>query len=468
MAGIAFRLQKLLSTESYTDLVKAYLFSALIMTGPMLIVIFSLGLIKMFAEMRLSVEETALLMGMVVYCFAFSMLGVAPFLYGVTRYIADQYYFKRLETFTPTFLSVCSLVLPIQALAAIVFLWDFPIAVSEKWMALSLYLFINAIWLAMLFLSAAREYIWIVFAFLIGGVVGTGLAIFWGTRVGFFGFLSGFTIGEGIIFFVLTVRIFLEFGFQTNRDFGFLAYLKRYPYLVAVGIFYYLAIWVDKFVFWFSPQGEALTGGIRIYTNYDTPMFLAFLTIVPSMAFFLIQMETSFMKVYQDFYQSVRARDDLQTIRLQKENIQKNLTSNFQKFVVFQGLLSGVAILFITNIAEAFHLNPYQVGVLRIGMLGTFLQMGYLMVLNILFYFDFQKEACWTAILFAVTNAFFTIFTLKLGVAAYGFGFAAACFVTWLASFWIMDSKLKNLEYFTFMTQPILIPKFKFEGEKNK
>lgn len=207
---------------------------------------------------------------------------------------------------------------------------------------------------------------------------------------------------------------------------------------------------------------------IRVFSNYDTPMFLAFMTIVPSMAFFLVQMETSFVKHYAAYYQGVRGRADYFTLEEKKEGILKNLTDHFKKFVFFQGILSGFVILFIHAVAEAVHLNPLQTGIFRIGILGTFLQMGFLMILNILFYFDFQKEACAMTLLFAAANTFLTAVTLKIGLPAYGFGFASACFVTVAAGFFVMDAKIRDLSYWTFMRQPILLPKLMFEKEQEK
>lgn len=468
MAGIGFRLQKLLTGESYADLIKAYLYSALISTGPMLVVIIALTGVKTFTQYRLSIEEGGLLLGIIVYVYAYSMLGVSPFLYVVTRHIADRYYFRDLQLFSPIYLSVLQIVLVIQSIVALVFLWNFPVSTGAKWAIFCLYLFVNGTWIAMLFISAAQNYMSIVVAFVAGSLITLVAAYGLGLRHGFDGFLYGYTIGQGVIFFILTGRIFHEFGFTKEQDFGFLGYFRKHIYLLFVGIFYYLGVWIDKFLFWYSDEGVELAHGIFISPNYDTPLFLAYLTIVPSMAFFLIQMETSFVHVYHDYYRVVRSRGSLYEVEAKKEVLMQNLAANFQKFVIFQGIISGLVIVYVYEIANLFSLNPFQMGIFRIAILGAFMQMGFIMVLNILFYFDFKKDACLLTLVYLACNIVFTKISLAIGLTAYGFGYTLAGFVALLVAFLVMDAKLRQLDYWTFMRQPVLIPKFKLEAETRR
>ena len=466
MAGIGFRLQKLLAGESYTDLVRAYFYSTLITAGPLLVVMLALVVIKTVTQFRLSLEERNLVMGLIVYIYAISMVGVGPFVYVVTRYLADKVFLKQMDVLTPTFLSVIKIVFLGQSLFMIPFLFYFPFSPSLRWTLWCLDLSVSGIWIAMIFLSAARSFAWIGMAYNIGALVGIGWAYLLSFReAGLSSFLVSFTLGQAVIFFILTFRVFREFGFRGYNDFGFLLYFKRHPYLILIGFFYNLGIWVDKFQFWFSPQGEDIGKGLRVFLNYDTPMFLAFLTVVPSLAFFLVQMETSFMRKYQAYYESVRQRESLALIRENLKSMSDNLASHFQKFVLFQGFLSSLTILFVYTLADVFYLNPLQVGIFRIGIVGSFLFIGYVMILNILFYFDFQKEIFWVVFVFFILNVIFTYGSLLLGLPAYGFGYTIASFGTLLFGFAILNSRLKHLNYWTFMKQPVLVPKFQFESE---
>lgn len=465
MAGIAFRLQKLLKGQSLTDIVKAYLYSSVIASGPLIIVIVMIASIQLSIQNKLSIVDKKLFMGIVVYAYAFSMVGIAPVIYVVTRYLADKYYLKQFKVFVPSYLSVLEFIFLIQSCISILFLYDKKLLLLNKALFFMLILVLSGIWIAMIYLSAGRNYIAIVMSFLMGGIIGIGGGHYLGIYLGLSGFLLGLLLGQLCIFFLLTTRIFNEFGVSSSHDFSFLMYFKKNKSLIFVGTFYYVGIWVDKFVFWASPISESVIPGLKVFETYDTPMFISYLTVIPSMAFFLIQMETSFVYKYDAYYKSIRERSNYKTIEFRRDYMIRELASQFQKYAVVQGIFSAVIIVFVLEIAEAFQLNLKQLGVLRIGILGAFLQMGYLMVLNIFFYFDFQKEAAWITFLFLFCNGVFTFITYKIGIQSYGFGYTLASLVTVSVSFLMLNYKLKNINYYTFMKQPIFVPKFKFEGE---
>ena len=76
---------------------------------------------------------------------------------------------------------------------------------------------------------------------------------------------------------------------------------------MAVGLLYNLAIWIDKIVFWFAADtGMNVIGPLRASVIYDMPVFLAYLSIIPGMAVFLVRFETDFVEWYDKFYNAVR------------------------------------------------------------------------------------------------------------------------------------------------------------------
>ncbi len=404
-------------------------------------------------------------MGLVLYNYAFSLIGVSPFVYVITRYLADRYFEKNFSAFAPSYLTIIALIFTLQSIVAYYFLSAQPLVLGLKIILWVLYLFSSGIWIAMLYLSAAKSFFGIIWSFLAGGAIGIALSFLLGRSLGLIGFMLGFTLGQGICFGLLTFRILREFGLKTFYDFRFFPYFRKHPYLIFIGLFYYGALWVDKMVFWFSPVGEPILGWVRFFPSYDTPIFLGFLTVVPSMAFFLVQMETSFVRVYERYYEGIRRRAPYREIEENRLNILENLTQSFKKYILFQGIISGLVLLFIYQIADVFFLNPAQMGIFRIGILASFMQMGFLMVLNVIFYFDFQKEAFLMTYCFFITNFLFTLASLKIGFQSFGFGFAAASFISVVYAFLILNEKLKELNYWTFMKQPIFIPKFKLEKE---
>ena len=60
--------------------------------------------------------------------------------------------------------------------------------------------------------------------------------------------------------------------------------------LVWVGFFYNFGLWLDKFMFWFYlPTSQPIIGPLRASLIYDIPVFLAYLSIIPGMAVFLVK-----------------------------------------------------------------------------------------------------------------------------------------------------------------------------------
>jgi uncharacterized membrane protein len=468
MAGIGFRLQKLLTGDSYSDLIRAYLYSAMISAGPMLVVMATLAVVKQLAQNYLGLDGEGQFMGLVVYVYAFSMITVSPFFFIVTRYLADQYYLKEYDSFASTYFASLICVFVIQLAVGVWFVSRLPVSFEVKFWEIILFQCVGAIWMAMVVLSAARSYLWIVVAFSMGCVTAIGFSIFLGRLLGLEGFVAGFAVGQLVVFTILSVRILREFGYKIGCSFTFLRYASKYPFLVAIGSLYYLGIWVDKAVFWSSPHAAQVLSVLRIMPDYDMPLFVAYLTVVPSLAFFLIQMETSFAVCYQTYYQSIRRHATMSVINACEDAVADNLTGQFQRFAVFQGIISGFAILFAPQIGEFFGLSYVQQGVFRIAILGAFMQIGVIMIINILFYFDAQFEAFLLTLIFFVLNGVLAKISITIGLPAYGYGYTVTSFVTLLAGFLVLDWRLRRLNYWTFMRQAVVVPKFKLESEWQK
>ena len=104
--------------------------------------------------------------------------------------------------------------------------------------------------------------------------------------------------------------------------FDFLDRNRSFYSLFVVGTLYYLAVWVDKFIFWFVPYtSEAVIGPLRASIIYDLPIFLAYLFILPGMAVFLVTMEADFAEQHERFYRAVREGDTLMHIEYRRDQM---------------------------------------------------------------------------------------------------------------------------------------------------
>ncbi len=468
MAGIGFRIQKLIDNpKTFSSFMRGYLYSSMIAAGPMLVIVSTIALTNYFTNQFLPFGQPKFVLGLIVYSYGFSILGSAPFLFVVMRYLSDKFFEKHALTITPTYITSLEVILSIQAVIGFLFLTQLPeLSLGLRWLLFIQYLAITGIWVSLVFLSLARDYKSVFMALFAGIAIAIPTMFFLGKTYGLSGFIKGFALGQITTFIILNYRIIVEFGLDISHDYGFYLYFRRYPYLCLIGIAYYVGLWVDRFVFWSSNEGESIRPFLRISTLYDVPMFYAFLTIVPAMGLFLIQLETSFFKSIRGYFSSIRNREPLSFIRKRHDILIDNLTTNLEIYVIIQGIITGFVLLFAVQIGGVLLLTPQQLGIFRIGVFGAFIQFGFIIIFNLLFYFECQREIFLLTLLYLFTNSIFTAITLYIGLPAYGFGYAAANFVTLFSAILVLNSKVKNLHYNVFMKTPITTPKFEFESER--
>ena len=158
MAGIGFRLQKLLSGDDYTSSLKAYAFSTLITAGPFLITVVLVLFIQRLSFSNLTVHNMAYLQALITYAYAFSLITVGVSYLVLTRYVADEYYRGHLTSFTASFFSAYAINLLVWSPWVFWFFSGLDAGWAVRLNAILLYSLAVGIWLAMIFLSAAHGY----------------------------------------------------------------------------------------------------------------------------------------------------------------------------------------------------------------------------------------------------------------------------------------------------------------------
>ena len=458
MAGIGFRLQKILAQDSYSGSAKAYAFSALIAAGPFILTVLVVTLIHWVSLERLSLEEQTLLQSLITNGFAFSLVTVGVSLMVVTRFVAAEYYHGHVTHFTAVFFSSFSLHGLVFSPLVLLYLQGFSLSWPVKLNFLLLYLFTSGVWLALIFLSAAKDYERMGRAFLVGAIVSGVAAYVLGAWQGLVGYFGGFVLGQGVTFFLFADSILREFGYKEARDYHWLGYFRRYPLLAGIGFFYNLGIWIDKFLFWVSPQGVILESGLRHAPIYDAPMFFSYLTVVPALAYFLLKMETEFFFKYQAYYRAISAQEGLSALERRRLDMIGSLSYNLKHLLLTQAVISGLFLLCVPWITQATGMDPLQMGILRNGVFAAFLQVGFLIILNFLLYFDLQKEAFISTAVFCVMNGVLTQLSLGWGIPVFGYGYTLACLIALACAFYFLNDRLSRLHYWTFMRQEIPRP----------
>lgn len=455
MAGIGFELRKLLRRESYAGLIQAYGFAGIISAGPWVLSIVGVMLIGVMSLGAMDPpRQVAQFLVSVTYLMAASLIltGVLQLMF--TRFVADRLFEKRHDVILPNLMGALMLTTVASGLlgsAVLALLFDQ--SLMYRLLMLASFVTLCNIWITVIFLSSMKDYLRILGIFFIGyAVTVTGALLL--RPFGLEGLLMGFLWGHATLFFLMLALLLRHYPGERLIAFDFLQRRQVFYSLAATGFFYNLGLWADKFVFWFNPlTSEQIIGPLRASVIYDLPIFLAYLSIVPGMAVFLVRMETDFSEQYDAFYKAVREGDTLAHIEGVKNNMVYTVRQGIYEIFKVQGLT--VALLFLSGplILKSIGISPLYIHLFYVDVAAVGMQVVLLGILNVFFYLDKRRVVLALSLFFAAANITATLVTQYLGPSFYGYGFAIAVSLTALLGLATLSHKLDRLEYETFMLQ---------------
>lgn len=453
MAGIGFTLRKFSRQDNLLGLVYAYTCSALSSTGPWILTVIALGSIIAIGKQFTSNEVLLNFRSIIIYNFSFSLVLSGPVIMIATRYLADAIHRKDVSGVPGMMIgSVIMLYLFLIPIVAVFYLGYANLTLAMALSAMINFLLISAVWLTCVFISALKDYKTITSAYVIGLLVAVMASSLLANRFNEFGMLNGFSLGLSFIIAMLVAQIFIEYPYRFKQPFPVLGYFRKYWQIALGGLVYNSAIWVDKWIMWFSPQAEKLPNNLIIYPTYDSAMFFAYLTIVPSLALFMFSMETNFFEHYLRFYRDIQHKVTFGKIEKNHRALIQSITSNAGHFILMQASICSLAILAAPQILSMVGGSYLQIGIFRFGVLGAFCHVMLIFLLILLSYFDNRKATLQLQLIFLVTNAVFTLITLELGFAYYGYGYFLSCFVTFILAAVVTFRYVADLPYHTFVT----------------
>lgn len=454
MAGIGFELKKILKRGTFSSELEAYLYGAMVSSGPWLMSVICLGVLGILKGTSLSITEHEIFRSTIIYTYAVSLIYVGAAQLVVTRYLADQLYIKNEKTTMPTFFTCTVLIVAGGGLLAGLCYYPFHISTLHKFSGIILFILVSMIWVCMIFLSAIKDYTSIVFAFAGGTITSIFAAPYIGRFLGIEGYLLGYILGQAIIFFWLLSKLLTEFPISGLWNKELFQYFRKYWDLIAIGFIYNLAIWSDKFVFWFAPDSRLIIPWFRTHDFYEGTVFFSYLTIVPSLALFMVNIETKFYDHCRHYYGKIMGKQSFSSIIREKRVMVLILKDSMRMIFIFQGAITIICIILAPYLVKMAHLIPMQVPIFRICLIGSFLQILLTMNIIILFYYDLRKHVLTICLLFLSSNVLFSMLSIKFGIQFYGYGYTYACFVSLIFAFYLLDKSLEDLEYITFAKQP--------------
>ncbi len=456
MAGIGFELRKLLKRDSYIGLVQAYAYAGLISSGPWVLSI--LGLVAI-GIISLNVVVPDLLITQfqvsVTYLIMTSLIGTGFVQLGFTRWVSDRLFELNRDVILPNFAGVMLVTNTVGGIFALVLAFTVFRQESILYRALMCggFVTMSLVWVATIFMSGLKFYKTIVALFGFGYTLSVMLAFAlrpWGLE----GLLAGYIGGQ---FLMLVGMMFIVIrSFPAPRMIGFECFQRgaMYPTLIWVGALFNFGIWADKMVFWIYPATSvAVIGPLRASVIYDLPVFLAYLTIIPGMAVFLVRFETDFVEWYDKFFGAVRKGGSLQEIAEMRDGMVDAIRQGLFEIIKVQTLSVLIMVVFAPSIFDKLQISQLYLPLFYVDAVAASLQVALLAMMNVFFYLDKRFIVLVLVGMLSVLNIGFTIATLYMGAAFYGYGFALALLITLVTSLVMLERKLSRLEYETFMLQ---------------
>jgi len=463
MAGIGFELRRHLREETYLSTLRAYASAGLIGSGPWLVSIGSMLVIGMITRVldRSAVVATQFFAA-VTYLTSISLILAGGIQLTFVRFVADRLFEKRPDRVLPNLLGVLLLTTLGSAavgtvLVAILFSGHGVVRV----LLVAAFTTLSCVWVLTGLLSGNKAYraVLVVFALGYGFTIGGAMVL---QRFGLPGLLLSYIAGQGGMLFTMLALVARDYPSSTWVGdprlpapfvaFDFLEKKLIHTDLIWAGFMFNVAVWVDKYVFWLNPAtSEPVLGPIRYSIVYDVPLSIAYLSVVPGMAVFLVRVETDFAEAYECFYTAVREGGTLAEIKRLRLALVYAARDGIHDILRIQGLAVAVLLLASEQVLRLFGIPAFFAYLLRVDLVATAFQVVLLGILTLLFYLDYRRVVLGLCVLFAASNLGLSLLSQVLGPRVFGMGFAVSAALTTVVALRVLSRKLDRLDYETFM-----------------
>lgn len=455
MAGIGFVLRKLASKEDLSSLAGGFILSAIVAAGPWLLTTIGL-LVVSYSSLGYftRVRDYLLFRSLVTFAFFASLMMVSLLQLPATRFVADRFFEMKFSDNRSIYLTSGALALlfgvPLSALLVL----PLHLGLAESLGYYGLLVVLILLWITTSLVSTLHDYGSVGGAFLMGVATSVGGTLLGARHGGAAGALFGYLLGEGVIVALLGARIFVEFPGPIRWNRTFVSFLKHRTRLMLLGLVMTLGIWVDKILFWYGPGSEKIVGYIHVNRLYDIAMFFSLLTVIPTLALFVFYFETGFYERYRGVFILLEGRRPLSEVLEAKEQMVSFIKRGLGYILKIQGAVTFVVVLNGHGILSLFHADLLALPVFRMGALGGFCQVILTMEFTLLLYFNQQKMVSALAWVLLLSNAGLTVLLWNLSPRLEGMGYLAACLLSCVYGYSLVDRGVYDFEFSVFMKPP--------------
>jgi uncharacterized membrane protein len=452
MAGVGFALRRLTRQEGLLPIAQGHLHAVLITSGPWLFTVAMLTAVSRWGPDLADARTVELFRSVVIYNAGFSFVLCSPLALVAARFFGDAIHGHSLSGAALALAGPVVIFLAVGLPLAAAFhglLVDLPQAARLP--AILSFCTFGLIWILVALASVMRNYALFTATFAAGLAIAAALTLALARPFGLAGMLWSCTAGLGLVFCFLTAQFLAEYPGDLGEPRQFITYCRRYWTLAAGGLAYAMAVWIDKWVMWLSPQHLTIAGAMPQFPAYDSAMFLAFLTAIPAIALFTIHVETQFHQAYVRLFASIREHAPLTRIMTDQAAIQAIVIAGARNLVVVQTVIALEVAFLAPQLIGAIGGSYLQIGILRLGVLGVAFHAIMLFASTVLLYFDLRHRYLAVQLLFLVLNGGLTFVFSQLGLAWYGYGYFLAALLACLTAVYLTGDALSRLPYHVFV-----------------
>ena len=458
MAGIGFELKKLYSEKGILTGIRAFFYSFVVTVGPMMLCILLITFMQyLLEEMGEDYLKRQVFVAVIQYTFIFSLLiGGSAAMY-LSRFFADMMYIERFDEILHGLDFALIVSLAIGTVEALVFLYFSSLDIITALLAYSLFMILIVVWVYAIIITAIKNYKKIFQIYLSGVIIGVAITLIMAVT----GIRNAdyYLFAIVMTFAVIATRLiyYIRDVFKTSRTFSVksIESLDLYGKLVLVGFFMNAGIYIQNMVYWVTDDATVVATTFRLAPFYDVPMFYAFLTVIPSMIFFVIFFETNFYDRYKDYYDQIIHGGGLKEMETAKSIMIRTLYQEYSGVMEIQLFFSIVFLLIGRVMLPRIGISGDSVDIYSIITLGSYLYGAIYICIMCLLYFDDINGATAISFSFFLSDFVFTVISLRFDGQADGFGFFIATVVTFYIGFARLSYYLKNLDYYTYCNQPL-------------
>ena len=446
MAGIGWKLQRMIDHGSLAGTIAAYLTGVAVTSAPWLLttaVLTSLRLVSRHATGDFVSVERFLT---VVY--AVTVVLSAPVHVVVSRYTADRLYDRRLDRIAaPLRRAAAMTVFGFAVIGiAIVVLMRLPLGLALVGAPLTA--IIGAQWLMLSVGGGMMSPVVLLRAFGLGAPLSliAALAVERAAPAGGAGYLLGFAGGQLITLALLVRGVARVLPPGADESARLWPAFVEYRLLALSAFAYYISIWADKIVVYLVKGGDAAA-------FYAAIAAVAWFSVIPAFAWIYVQVETTFYQRFRNFYTELEAGAPLRELKQHAEMISVEAKHILRGAVAVQMAATALVIAAAPRVVAIVGLSPDATPLFRLAAMGAGLQVFSLLEVLLLTYFDLRRDALVICGCLLVGVTALTVVCSAIGWPPV-VGHLVACAITSLLGLVLVRRRLQTLVLDTFQSQP--------------